>query len=70
MKCFAIGDVILPTKYFDIALQGDPLFSSYESTSWMEDLDRAASRSMIVAMIMVMTVVVIMVVMMVMPFLL
>jgi D-3-phosphoglycerate dehydrogenase len=47
MNCLAIGDVILPTKYFDLALEKDPLFTSYSSMGWKEDLDRAASRNMI-----------------------
>lgn len=45
MNCVAIGDMFLPAKYFDKALEKSGLFGAYCSISWKEDEDRKEARN-------------------------
>ena len=47
MKCLAVGDSMIPRKYFDMALENDPLFTSYESLPFLEDMPRNDVRDLI-----------------------
>lgn len=47
MRCVAIGDKLIPTQYFDQALQKDPLFTSYKSLPFLKDEPRAKMRDWI-----------------------
>lgn len=47
MKCLAIGDMFIPTIYFDETLKGSGLFEEYRSLSWKEELDKKEARDII-----------------------
>ena len=47
MNCLAIGDVFIPTKYFDCVLKANPLFEKYESYAFCEDLGRKEARELV-----------------------
>lgn len=47
MKCFAIGDMFIPARYFDEVLQESGLFEEYHSTSWKEEEDKKQARDTI-----------------------
>lgn len=47
MKCYAIGDKLLPSRYFDEVLKSEALFESYSSYAFREDMDRNETRNMI-----------------------
>lgn len=47
MKCLAIGDAMIPAKYFDEVLADCPLFDRYESISFLENLPRNDVRHLV-----------------------
>lgn len=47
MKCIAVGDPLLPAKYFDKFLAEDALFASYTSFSFLDGVPRSEVRNWI-----------------------
>ena len=47
MRCLAIGDPLLPTRYFDEVLKDQPLFTGYQSRTCLEGTPRPQIRELI-----------------------
>lgn len=47
MNCLAIGDLLIPSRYFDEALASSPLFTEYRSIYWNISDDRKSMRDVV-----------------------
>ena len=47
MNCLAIGDLLIPSRYFDEALASSPMFTEYKSLYWNISEDRKNMRDVV-----------------------